>query len=115
MSDPRKESPAEAGLVFRIMSDAMRPDPRNEDREDMMIISWTLLWDLTLHYPEGHERRQWAEAKIVEVDAGLGGRPGPPAGSARRRKIDDTVHQFRQAVRSDDEPRWRRFLRRILG
>ena len=89
--------------------------PTLEDREDMMIISRTLLWDLTLHYPEGHERRQWAEAKIAEVDAELGGRPGPPAGSARRRKIDDTVYQFRQGVRSSDEPRWRRFLRRILG
>ena len=89
--------------------------PTPEDREDMMIISRTLLWDLTLHYPEGHERRQWVEAKIAEVDAELGGRPGPPAGSARRRKIDDTVYQFRHGVRLDDEPRWRRFLRRILG
>ena len=43
--------------------------PTPEDLEDMMIISRTLLWDLTLHYPEGHERRQWAEAKIAEVDA----------------------------------------------
>ena len=64
--------------------------PTPEDREDMMIISRALLWDLTLHYPEGHERRQWAEAKIAEVDAELGGRPG--AAGRQRTAAEDRRH-----------------------
>ena len=63
------------------------PPPTPEEQEDLLIIARELLRAV----PTLPERRLWAEEKLADVEHRLDGRAGPPAGSARRRKIEETI------------------------
>jgi hypothetical protein len=66
--------------------------PTPEEQEDLLIIARELLRAVPTFLPE---RRLWAEEKLADVEHRLDGRAGPPAGSARRRKIEETISRVR--------------------
>ena len=66
--------------------------PTPEEQEDLLIIARELLRAVPTFLPE---RRLWAEEKLADVERQLDGREGPPAGSARRKKIEETISKVR--------------------
>ena len=63
-----------------------------EEQEDLLIIARESLRAVPTFLPE---RRLWAEEKLADVERRLDGREGPPAGSARRKKIEETISKVR--------------------
>ena len=74
---------------------AMATPPTPEEQEDLLIIARELLRAVPSFLPE---RRLWAEEKLADVERQLDGREGPPAGSARRKKIEETISKVRGAL-----------------
>ena len=68
--------------------------PTPEEQEDLLIIARELLRAVPTFLPEW---RLWAEDKLADVERQLDGREGPPAGSARRKKIEETISKVRGA------------------
>ena len=68
------------------------PPDTPEEQEDLLIIARELLRAVPTFLPE---RRLWAEEKLADVERRLDGREGPPAGSARRKKIEETISKVR--------------------
>jgi hypothetical protein len=66
--------------------------PTPEEQEDLLIIGRELLRAVPTFLPE---RRLWAEEKLADVERQLDGREGSPAGSARRKKIEETISKVR--------------------
>ena len=62
-----------------------------EEQEDLLIIARELLRAV----PTFSEWRLWAQGKLADVERQLDGREGPPAGSARRKKIEETISKVR--------------------
>ena len=70
----------------------MATPPTPEEQEDLLIIARELLRAVPTFLPEW---RLWAEDKLADVERQLDGREGPPAGSARRKKIEETISKVR--------------------
>jgi hypothetical protein len=69
--------------------------PPPEEQEDLLIIARELLRAVPTFLPE---RRLWAVEKLADVERQLDGWEGPPAGSARRKKIEETISKVRGAL-----------------